>query len=84
MGLRREMALTDTCAGIRVRYAVSEGYRYWMVVGGGANGYLCVEPQTWMINCPNAPFPREESGFDFLPPGGTRRYETVLRIEKCP
>lgn len=84
MGSRREMRLTDTRAGTALTYRAGEGYNYWMVVGGGENGYLCVEPQTWMINCPNAPFPREESGFAFLRPGESRTYETNMQIERVP
>lgn len=82
MGERREMLLTDARAGLRVRYRAGSTYGYWMVYNGGNPNYLCVEPQSWLSNCPNAPFPREQTGFDFLAPGHSRAYETCLSLER--
>ncbi len=79
---RHEMCLTDLRARIRVRYKAGEAYHYWMVYNGGRQDLLCVEPQSWLSNCPNAPFPREISGFDFIMPGEKRVYETWMRIER--
>lgn len=81
MGKRKEMRLTDVSAGLQVCYRVSQAYGYWMVYRG-ASDYLCVEPQSWLSNCPNAPFPRNQTGFDFIVPGQTRTYETCLCIER--
>lgn len=82
----RRMALTDAATGARVVYEADESYRYWMVYNGGSRDFLCVEPQTWMNNCPNAPFPREETGFDCLAPGAEKTYRTWIRLEReaCP
>lgn len=82
MAAPRRMTLTDAATGARVVYQADEGYRYWMVFNGGSRDFLCVEPQTWMNNCPNAPFPRAETGFDSLAPGQERVYRTWLRLEK--
>ena len=76
-----EMVLTDLASGVRVTYLPGREYRYWMVFNGGAKDFLCVEPQTWVNNCPNAPFPREETGFRVLGPGQEAVFETALRIE---
>lgn len=83
MGGRHEMCLTDRRSGVRVRYAVGETCGYWMVYNGGNQDLLCVEPQSWLSNCPNAPFPRETSGFDFIGPDEARIYETKMSIEHC-
>ena len=82
MGARHEMRLTDRKRGLAVRYRAGESFRYWMVYHGGPGKALCVEPQSWLSNCPNAPFPREKTGFDSIAPGETRRYETWLSIER--
>lgn len=82
MGNLRTMTLTDLSEKVCVRYHAGDSYRYWMVYNGGDPRYICVEPQSWLSNCPNAPFPRGESGFDFLKPGETRSYETRTQIER--
>ena len=82
MGARHEMRLIGRKSGISVRYAAGNSYGFWMVYNGGNRDFLCVEPQSWLSNCPNAPFPRERSGFDFIAPGQTRVYETEMSIEK--
>ncbi len=80
MGKRQEMQLTDPAAGVTVRYTAGSTYRYWMVYNGGHNDFLCVEPQSWLSNCPNAPFDRNQQGFDYLAPGEIRVYETNMSI----
>lgn len=82
MGQKKELILTDPCAGVQVKYAALQGYDYWMFYNGIAPDFLCVEPQSWLSNCPNAPFAREETGFDFLVPGEKRVYKTLLNIER--
>ncbi len=82
MGARHEMRLTDRRTGTSVRYLAGASYGYWMVYNGGSRDFLCVEPQSWLSNCPNAPFPRETSGFDWIAPGKAREYETEMSIER--
>lgn len=82
MGAQKEMRLMDEENHLMIRYQAGQSYGYWMVYNGGSADFLCVEPQSWLSNCPNAPFPRSQSGFDFLAPGETRMYETRLQIER--
>lgn len=82
MGQEKDLILTDPCAGVRAKYTALQGYDYWMFYNGVAPDFLCVEPQSWLSNCPNAPFPQNETGFDFLASGEERTYKTVLSIEK--
>lgn len=42
--------------------------------GGGGKGFVCPEPQTWLTDAPNLPFPRAETGFAALAPGEKREY----------
>lgn len=46
--------------------------------GGGGQGFLCPEPQSWLVDAPNLPLPPEESGFFSLEPGQERTYELLL------
>lgn len=82
MGDQKRMQLVDTKGSIRLTYQAQAPYGYWMVYNGGAKDFFCVEPQSWLSNCPNSPFPRDEHGFDFIEPGKTRVYETLMTIDK--
>ncbi|MDD3336517.1 MAG: aldose 1-epimerase [Eubacteriales bacterium] len=83
MGSQRNMVLTDMRKKISLRYSADENYGFWIVYNGGRQDLICVEPQTWVNNCPNAPFDRQETGFSYLSPGEARTYRTYLTIEKA-
>lgn len=82
MGNTRRMVLTDLRKGLRVVYGASESFGYWTLFNGGHRDFVCVEPQSWITNSPNAPFDRNRSGFAFLRPNESREYTTTLAIEK--
>ena len=66
-------------SGRRVCYHVSDALRYWVLWnGGGTQGFVCPEPQTWMIDAPNQSQKTEESGFRSLASGETLTVETHL------
>ncbi|RKN85003.1 aldose 1-epimerase [Paenibacillus ginsengarvi] len=69
-GGRNAMELTDTRLGVKFIYDAGEAYRFWMIYNGDANsGFFCPEPQTNMVNAPNAPFRADETGILSLAPG---------------
>lgn len=76
----REMRLMDLERGVQIIYRALEPYAYWMIYNGGSKDFLCVEPQTWVNNCPNAPFDRDKTGFAFIRPGETKTYETIFTL----
>ncbi len=80
MDKSQEMRLMDPINGVQLVYRALPPYAYWMVYNGGSRDFLCVEPQTWMNNCPNAPFEREKTGFSWLAPGETRSCETIISL----
>jgi len=70
-----EARLTHLPSGRALIYRVDPRYRFWTLWNqGGDKGFICPEPQTWIIDAPNSPLPAEESGFAALAPGA----ETVL------
>lgn len=53
---------------IRVHYQLDEKYQYLMIFNTGSNGnYVCIEPQSWISNCPNMK-DRDTYGFSFIEP----------------
>lgn len=77
-----EMSITDQKAGLRIRYQIDEKFPFRLIYNGGSEGYLCLEPQTCLANCPNAPFSREEAGFVFLPPHQSLCYRCNIGLEE--
>lgn len=51
------------------------GYPFVMLWnGGGGKGFVCPEPQSWLIDAPNLGMRAEMSGFFALPPGEEKDY----------
>lgn len=68
-------------SGRRVCYDVSDALRYWVLWNGnGTQGFVCPEPQTWMIDAPNQSQETQNSGFRALEPGEVLTVQTHLRL----
>ena len=76
------MSITDLGNRLRVVYENDEKYSFRLIYNGGEAGYICLEPQTCLANCPNSPFSREEAGFDYLKADEQRTYHAKIYLEK--
>lgn len=73
--------LRDLVSGRAVIYTVDESIRFWMVYNKDAKQrFLCPEPQTWMNDAPNRPFPDELTGFQFIASGEAMTIRTNLKL----
>lgn len=77
---KKEVRLINSKENVSVIYSFDEKYKYCMAFNGGANDFLCLEPQTWLTNCPNIEN-RFENGFLFIEPGKEICLENVIRVE---
>ncbi len=69
----RGAIVTDVETGNEIRYEVDDNFKFWVIWNdGGEKGYFCPEPSTWMIDAPNLPLPKEESGYEELAPGESK------------
>jgi len=69
-------------SGKRVRYRISDTLPYWMLWNGDAeSGFICPEPQSWIVDAPNQSQKTEESGFRFIAPGESFVTEMELILE---
>ena len=50
--------------------------------GGGRQGFVCPEPQSWLVDAPNLPLPAERSGFFALAPHQTKQYQVRYWYER--
>lgn len=74
--------LTDRARGVRVVYEVDARYRYWMLFNkGGDAGFICPEPQSWIVDAPNLGWHDDITGFYALKPGETRVLNSRIHIE---
>lgn len=75
------MSITDVKRRLRVVYENDSKYGFRLIYNGGAEGYICLEPQNCLANCQNSPFSRAEGGFDAIEAGGKRIYRSKINLE---
>lgn len=72
--------LIDEWAGVKVTYHVSSAFKHWVVYNAdGRQGYISLEPYTWITNAPNLSLPPEVTGFKSL--GRSESLELVSSIQ---
>lgn len=74
--------IIDTKKKLSVVYENDKKLGWRLFFNGGANDFICLEPQTCMVNCQNAPFDRNYSGFDFIPPQKSKTYVSKIYIRE--
>ena len=74
------MEIIDVAKGLRLHYDIDSALGFRLLYNGGAKEFICLEPQSCMANCQNAPFDRRFSGFDFIEPGESKEYTMKIYI----
>ena len=79
-----KMVIYDAAYDLSVVYENDEKYRFRLIYNGNADEYICLEPQTCMANCQNAPFDRKYAGFDYIEPMASKKYwSRIFLTEIC-
>lgn len=73
------MSITDQTTGISVIYKNCSDLAYRLIYCEDSN-FICMEPQTCIANCPNAPFPREKVGFVYVEQGQKKTYWSEIGL----
>ena len=74
--------IEDISKGLRLVYKVGKEYQNWMIWNETGNkGFICPEPQTWVINAPNVKLPAEITGYKELKPGESWTGESSIYVE---
>lgn len=79
-GENGRMSITDSENGLAVIYENCSELAYRLIYGQGSD-FICLEPQTCIADCANAPFPREETGFGYVKPGGKKCYWSKIGLK---
>lgn len=77
----RKIQILDEETKTRITYIFDEKYKYCMLYSSNGKDHICIEPQTWLTNCPNLRLDRKECGFDYIEPNEIKVYTSVLRAE---
>lgn len=78
----KDIEIYDSQNGTKTLYRFDEKFEYCMLFSQNGIDHICIEPQTWLSNCPNIVSEREKYGFDYIAPNDTKIYNSFLRIEK--
>lgn len=75
--------IEDKTVGLRLVYEAGKGYGHWVIWNEtGDKGFICPEPQTWVINAPNVKLPDEVTGFKLLSAGESWSEICKIYVEK--
>ena len=74
--------LIDIAERIKVVYKTDEKFGFRLLFNGNSQEFVCLEPMTNMVNCPNSPFDREYAGFDYIEPHSSKVYTSRIYLEK--
>ena len=75
-----KMEILNLKRGLKVVYENDEKYGFRLIYNGKADGYICLEPQSCIINAPNMPQSNSDSGFCFIKPGESKIYTSKIYI----
>lgn len=81
-GRTGKMVIYDYSKDLSVIYENDDKFKFRLIFNSAADGYICLEPQTCLVNCQNSPLNREEAGFDYIEPGETKIYHSKIYIAK--
>lgn len=79
-GTNGKMSVTDQKKGLSIIYENDPELAYRLIYGKGTD-FICMEPQTCLANCANAPFPREETGFAYVKPGEKKTFWSKIGVK---
>lgn len=71
----RTMRICDVRSGRAIVYELSENYVSWLIWKEAQSDFVCIEPQSWLVNAPNAPRP-EDAGLKAVAPNESIEFST--------
>ena len=76
------MELLDRESGIKLIYENDSSFPWRLFYSENGEEYICLEPMSCMVNCPNAPFAREKTGFAYIEPYKTKEYVSKIYLQE--
>ena len=76
------MELLDVEKRVKIVYTNDEKFGWRLFYNGDGNGFVCLEPQTCVVNCANSKLDPEDTGFDCVPPSSFKKYVSKISVEE--
>lgn len=73
--------IRDVLNNICVCYENDKKFGWRLFYNGDADGFICLEPQTCMVNCQNNKGDRESLGFAFIKPNEYESYKSRIYLK---
>ncbi|MBQ7841126.1 MAG: aldose 1-epimerase [Lachnospiraceae bacterium] len=77
-----DMILYDESRNLSVVYENDKKFDFRLIFNGGADGFICLEPQNCLVNAPNTQLAGEKKGFDYIGPGESKKYFSKISLIK--
>lgn len=74
--------IRDLYRDYEIMYTMSDEYRYRMIFAPKDAGYICLEPQTCLIDCFHLNTPPEQNGLIVLAPHESRLFYTKIQLKR--
>lgn len=74
------IALTDIGSGISIIYENDFKFCWRLFYNGNADKFICLEPQTCMVDCKNSGLTDSYTGFDFIEPFTEKTYFSSIKL----
>lgn len=75
------IALTDTESGISIIYKNDFRFGWRLFYNVNADKFICLEPQTCMVDAKNSGLPDSLTGFDCVKPNETKAYSSLISVK---
>ena len=75
------LELLDVEKRLKVVYCVDERFGWRLLFNGGRQDFICLEPQTCMVNCQNTDLDPAYTGFDFIAPHACKKYVSQIYVQ---
>ena len=73
------MSLISKKRGLKIVYESDPIYKFRLIYSNSKD-YICLEPQTCLVNAPNENIPYGESGFHYIAPQETKDYTSKIYL----
>ena len=78
----KDIQLINNEEGTTITYVFDEKFKYCMLYSNNGEDHVCIEPQTWITDCPNLDLDKDSCGFDYIEPGKFKKYTSSLKVSK--
>ena len=75
-----KIIITDTVNNASIIYENDSKFGWRLFYNGNADEYICLEPQSCMVDCKNSGFPDSYTGFDYIEPFSKKAYFSSIKL----